>query len=95
MTNNDGAGWAEEINNSFIIIGSTASGLKDIHATALEASLPGPYIHLQILHQILSERHIQSGHIVETIEVVGTIIASIVVSVLMVKCLWPWGLPFW
>ena len=85
MTNNDGAGWAEEINNSFIIIGSTASGLKDIHATALEASLPGPYIHLQILHQILSERHIQSGHIVETIEVVGTIIASIVVSVLMVK----------
>ncbi len=85
MTNNDGAGWAEEINNSFVIIGSTASGLKDIHATALEASLPGPYIHLQILHQILSERHIQSGHIVETIEVAGTIIASIVVSVLMVK----------
>ena len=85
MTNNDGAGWAEEINNSFVIIGSTASGLKDIHATALEASLPGPYIHLQILHQILSERHIQSGHIVETMEVVGTILASIVVSVLMVK----------
>ena len=85
MTNNDGAGWAEAINNSFVIVGSSASGLKDIHATALEASLPGPYIHLQILHQILSERHIQSGQIVETLEIMGTIVATILISVLMVK----------
>ena len=85
MANDDGAGWAEAINNSFVIIGSTASGLKDIHATALEASLPGPYIHLQILHQILSERHIQSGHIVETLEIAGTVLASAVISLLMIK----------
>lgn len=85
MNNDDGAGWAEEINNSFIILGSSASGLKDIHATALEASLPGPYVHLQILHQILSERHLYSGEILEIIEIFAFVIAAFIMSVFMAR----------
>lgn len=85
MNNDDGAGWAEQINNSFVILGSTASGLKDIHATSLEASLPGPYIHLQILHQILSERHINSGFIFEFIEIALSVLSAVILSVIIMR----------
>ena len=85
MFNDDGAGWAQPINNSFVIIGSSASGLKDIHATSLETSLPGPFIHLQILHQILSEREINAGEIVSTIEIAATVLATIILSFLMTR----------
>ncbi|MCE2517586.1 MAG: adenylate/guanylate cyclase domain-containing protein [Alphaproteobacteria bacterium] len=85
MNNDDGGGWAEQINNSFVILGSTASGLKDIHATSLEASLPGPYIHLQILHQILSERHINAGFIFEVLELLAGVVIAIVMSVVIMR----------
>ncbi|MGC6485113.1 MAG: adenylate/guanylate cyclase domain-containing protein, partial [Candidatus Puniceispirillales bacterium] len=85
MTNDDGEGWAMPINNSFVIIGSSAMGLKDIHATALETALPGPLIHLQILHQILSERVINAGEIIAIGEIAGAVIVAIVLTLLMIR----------
>lgn len=83
MNNDDGSGWAAELNNAFVVLGSTASGLKDIHATSLEASLPGPYIHLQVLHQILSERHISTGEIYAVLELAIATLAAIAVAILV------------
>ena len=81
MNNDDGSGWAQELNNSFVVLGSTASGLKDIHSTSLEASLPGPYIHLQMLHQILSERHISSGEIYAILELAAALVLTIIIAI--------------
>ena len=83
MNNDDGSGWAQELNNSFIVLGSTASGLKDIHSTSLEASLPGPYIHLQVLHQILSERHISSGEIYAVLELAAALVLTVIIAILV------------
>ena len=44
----------ERLAGAFVIIGSSATGLKDTHSTNLEAAIPGPMIHLGALHQILS-----------------------------------------
>lgn len=85
MFNDDGAGWAQPINNSFVIIGSSAAGLKDIHATSLEASLPGPFIHLQILHQILSDRVINTGEIVAMAELAAAMLVTIILAFLMTR----------
>ncbi len=83
---NDGThDWAEQIKNSFVVIGSTATGLKDIHATALEASLPGPYIHLQTIHQTLSGRTIHTSAIIEIIELICTIIMASFMAILMMR----------
>jgi len=42
------------LTDSFVVIGSSAAGLKDTHSTSLEAAIPGPMVHLAVLHQILS-----------------------------------------
>jgi len=44
----------ERLAGAFVIIGSSATGLKDTHSTNLQAAIPGPMIHLSALHQILS-----------------------------------------
>lgn len=85
MNNDDGEDWALPINNSFIVIGSSAMGLKDIHATSLETALPGPFVHLQILHQILSERVIHAGEIVAVAEIAAAVLVAIIMSLLMMR----------
>lgn len=44
----------ERLTDAFVIIGSSATGLKDTHSTNLEAAIPGPMIHLSAIHQLLS-----------------------------------------
>ena len=44
----------DRLTDAFVIIGSSATGLKDTHSTSLEAAIAGPLIHLAALHQILS-----------------------------------------
>jgi adenylate cyclase len=85
MANDDGTGWAQQISNSFVVLGSSASGLKDIHATSLEASLPGPFIHLQTINQILSERHINTGFIFEVLELLAGVAVASLLAVLIIR----------
>ena len=47
---------AETISNKIIILGSSATGLNDLHSTSLESAVPGALIQLATIHQIMSER---------------------------------------
>ena len=47
------------ISNKIIIVGSSASGLNDLHASNIEKAVPGPLIQLSATHQILSERYLK------------------------------------
>ncbi len=47
------------IEDKIIVIGSSAAGLNDLHATNLEQAVPGPIIMLSAIHQILSERFLE------------------------------------
>jgi len=44
------------LENKIVIIGSSAKGLGDFHATNLEDVVAGPLIHLQLMEQIINER---------------------------------------
>lgn len=49
----------KKISNKIIVMGSSAAGLNDLHATNIEQAVPGPLIQLAAVHQILSERFIK------------------------------------
>lgn len=51
----------DRLAGSFIVIGSSAAGLKDTHSTNLEAAIPGPMIHLAVIHQLLSGVSLKSS----------------------------------
>ena len=55
----------DRLTDAFVIIGSSATGLKDTHSTNLEAAVPGPLLHLSALHQILSGVTLQSSRLYE------------------------------
>tara|TARA_B110000503_G_scaffold30132_1_gene48745 strand:- start:781 stop:3297 length:2517 start_codon:yes stop_codon:yes gene_type:complete len=44
------------LENKIVVIGSSAKGLGDFHATNLEDMVAGPLIHLQLMDQIVNER---------------------------------------
>ena len=69
----------ERLTDSFIIIGSSATGLKDTHSTNLEAAIPGPTIHLAVIHQLLSGVTLQSS----IVYIFGELLAAAALAVLV------------
>lgn len=67
---------------AFVIIGSSATGLKDTHSTNLQAAIPGPMIHLSALHQILSGVTLRSSRLYEFGELAAAMIVAITVGLL-------------
>ena len=71
----------ERLTNAFVIIGSSAKGLKDIHSTNLEAAIPGAMIHLQALHQVLSGLNLQSSAIYDLAEILVAFFIAVVLGI--------------
>ena len=69
----------ERLTDSFVIIGSSATGLKDTHSTNLEAAIPGPMVHLAVLHQLLSGVLLKSS----TVYVFGELLAAALLAMLV------------
>ena len=72
----------ERLAGAFVIIGSSATGLKDTHSTNLEAAIPGPMIHLGALHQILSGVTLRSSQLYEFAELIAAALLAIMVGLL-------------
>jgi adenylate cyclase len=49
---------AEEIKGKYVLIGSSAEGLKDLRSTALEPFQPGVEIHANVIEQILQNKYL-------------------------------------
>lgn len=62
---------ADRIAGHIILIGTSASGLLDIHGTTLGDNVPGVSIHAQALEQILSETYLTRTDWVSGLEIVG------------------------
>lgn len=67
----DFAAAAERIAGHIVFIGTSASGLLDIHATTLGDNVPGVSIHAQALEQILSGTYLTRTDWVSGLEIVG------------------------
>lgn len=85
ILNKDPSLWADQINGALVVIGSSATGLKDHHATPLEASIAGPYLHLGVLAQILSGRVIYESQILRVIEWGLVVIIGLLLPILLRK----------
>ena len=72
----------DRLTDAFVIIGSSATGLKDTHSTNLEAAVPGPLLHLSALHQILSGVTLQSSRLYEFGEFAAAAGLAILVALL-------------
>ena len=72
----------ERLTDSFVIIGSSATGLKDTHSTNLEAAIPGPMIHLAVLHQLLSGVSLKSSTVYQFGELLAAAALAMLVGLL-------------
>ena len=70
------------LSGAFVIIGSSATGLKDTHSTNLQAAIPGPMVHLAALHQILSGVTLRSSRLYEFGELLAAATLAVVIGLL-------------
>ena len=66
--------FAGQIAGQIVLIGTSASGLLDIHATTLGDNVPGVAIHAQAIEQILSNTYLTRPDWVEGLEIVGFLV---------------------
>ena len=73
----------DRLEGAFVLIGSSAAGLKDIHSTNLEAAIPGGLIHLQALHQMLSNHTLKSSYLLTLTEIAAGFLISVIMGILI------------
>jgi adenylate cyclase len=75
---------ADRVAGQIVLVGTSASGLLDIHGTTLGDNVPGVSIHAQALEQILTGVYLTRADWVSGLEVVGFFVlgASLVLTVL-------------
>ncbi len=78
---------AREVAGRLILIGGTAVGLKDFHATPLAEAVPGVEVHAQALEQMLA-----GAHLVRPAYALGAeIVLLLVVGALVAWLIWRFG----
>jgi len=63
--------YADRVAGQIVLIGTSASGLLDLHTTTLGDNVPGVSIHAQALDQIFSGQFLTRAHWVEGLELLG------------------------
>lgn len=79
---------ADKIAGQIVLIGTSASGLLDMHSTTLGDNVPGVSIHAQAIDQILSGQYLTRADWVEGLEIVGFAVIGLV-TVLVTLSLGP------
>lgn len=82
----------DRLTSTLVIVGSSASGLKDSYATNLEAAVPGALIHLSALHQMLSGVTLQSSGLYASGELAVAAVLAVLVAMLAAHAPIPVGL---
>ena len=65
------------------LVGTSASGLFDNHATPLEAAMPGVEIHAQAIENILTGSFLHQPYFIAGSEILATIVVSLAIIILM------------
>jgi adenylate cyclase len=66
----EGGAGLPDLQGYFVLVGTSAIGLKDINATPVAAAMPGVEVHAQLLETILSERYLKRPSYAFAIELV-------------------------
>jgi len=73
----------KKISGNFVLIGTSALGLKDIRSTPLDAAIPGVEIHANVLETILTGNQLSRLPFATGIEILEIFLAGIILIILM------------
>ncbi|MEQ1900073.1 MAG: adenylate/guanylate cyclase domain-containing protein [Devosia sp.] len=76
---------APQIGGQIALIGTSASGLLDVHATALGDNVPGVSIHAQVIDQIVSGQFIIRADWLSGLELLVFVIAGLLLVVVVLR----------
>ncbi len=77
--------FADRIAGNIILIGTSASGLLDLHNTVLGDNVPGVTVHAQAIEQILSNTYLTRPDWVIGLEIVGFLLLGAVLVVVVLQ----------
>ena len=73
----------KKISGNFVLIGTSALGLKDIRSTPLDAAIPGVEVHANVLETILTGNQLSRLPFSTGIEILEIFLAGIILIILM------------
>ena len=73
----------EALQNKFVLIGTSAAGLKDIRSTPLNAAAAGVEVHANILETILTNTYLNRTIDAETWEKIASVVAGVLMTLLV------------
>lgn len=68
-----------------VLLGATATGLKDIRSTPVNSTVPGVEVHVQMLQTVLNGDHLYRGDLMRAIEWLVILIAGMLLIVFVPK----------
>lgn len=71
------------IKDQFLLVGTSASGLKDLRSSPLSSALPGVEMHAQLLENILEQSALFRADYLRVLEWVGTFLTCITLIILV------------
>ena len=73
----------ERFKNKFVLVGTSAVGLRDIRATPISNNLPGVEVHANMLETILFKTPLTRGDIAPALEIIIAIFTGILLIILL------------
>ncbi|MBL4666866.1 MAG: CHASE2 domain-containing protein [Sneathiella sp.] len=74
---------AEKIKGKLLLVGTSATGLKDLRSSPLQSSLPGVEMHLQLLENILTQSYLFRPDYLAVLEWTGTLFTGLILILLV------------
>jgi adenylate cyclase len=74
-----------DLTDKIVIIGSSASGLGDFHATNIASEVPGPLFHLQVIDQVLGKRFINHHPVYDQVTYFLALLFSVVICLMVMR----------
>ncbi|MBI4922160.1 MAG: adenylate/guanylate cyclase domain-containing protein [Devosia nanyangense] len=75
----------DEIAGRIVLIGTSASGLLDLHATPLSPNVPGVFIHAAVIEQIVSGQFLSRADWVQGLELLASVLAGALLVVVVMR----------
>jgi adenylate cyclase len=74
-----------QIEGRVVLIGTSAAGLLDLHATPLSSSTPGVLVHAAVIDQILSGQFLSRADWVQGLEILIMVIAGVLLVLVVLR----------
>jgi len=74
---------AEKLAGKLVLVGTSATGLKDLRASPLTSNLPGVEMHMQLLENILTQSYLFRPDFIALFEWLGTLLTGLTLILLV------------